>query len=302
MAIEWGLVTWAADKLWPHLPSLVRGGKGIPESVWVPQLNGRFEGEAVVRGPYRYEPLIQIEGAYTLTREQSAFAQQERKKLARTQPNDPHALLAAEPHWDDDPLHLRVHTLDFAAVRALRRPELNPDPRPPLISANIVLICREARQVILHRRAESSDTYPGALHTFGGAYWPPGVDGREADKLALRNTALREVLEETEASLSLEEGPPMVVLREVSTGFVQLAFLGVNVSARQARHINHNREGTIVRVGFDELPGRLINEKAWVPTGQAALLAWLAVGAPNAGWRPRFGGLSPSRLFRQLVA
>lgn len=301
MAVEWGLVTWAADKIWPHLPSLLRGGKGIQGNVWVPQLNRRFQGEAVVHGAYRYEPLIQIDGTYTLTAEQSAFAQQERRQLAFTQPNDPHALLAAEPHWDDDPLHLRVRTLDFAAVRALRQPELNPDPRPPLISANMVLLCRETRQVILHRRAESSDTYAGALHTFGGAYWPPGVDGREADKHSLRNTAVREVMEETEASLSLDDEPPMVVLLEVKTGFVQLTFLGVNVSARQAQLISPNREGTIVRVGFDDLPGRLMRED-WVPTGRAALLAWLAMGAPNAGWRPRFGGRSPSRLFTQLVA
>jgi hypothetical protein len=265
-------------------------------------LNERFENEAILHGPYSYEPRIHIRGPHLLTPAQEAAAIRERSRLGGTHPNDPHALLYREPNWKDNPPTLHVDTLDFAAVRALRNPALNPPAPPQIISANALLLCRDRRELILHRRAEDSDTYPNALHTVGGAYWPPNVDGREADRLRLRNTALREVLEETEAALSLGDDPPMVVLRELRTGFVQLAFLGVNVSAVEAQRMTANREGSMTYVGFDELPSRLRHDASWVPTGKAAVLAWLAQGAPGAGKRPRFGGLRPTELFTQLVS
>lgn len=298
MSLEWGVVTWIADKLLPYVPHLFRWLRKGPSQMWVARLNARFRGEAELFGPYRYEPVIRIEGPLELTPELAARA--ERERLAGIRTNDPHAVLAREPQWDDDPLAFDVRTLDFSAVLALRDPALNVDPRPQLLSASVVLVCAETREVLLHRRAVDSATYPSALHTFGGAYWPPDVEGRVGDRLRLRSTALREVNEETEAAIGLED-EPMVVLRETRTGFVQLAFLGVGLSARKARELRPNPEGHITRVGFDELPKVLLLEKNWVPTGQAAILAWLAMGAPNAGPRPTFGGISPAAVFDRVV-
>jgi hypothetical protein len=298
--VEWGVLTWIIDKLLPYAGRLYRGSSAKPAASWLPRLNERLRGEAEVFGPYQHEPEIHIDGAVVLTQAQADFAARERAKLGGQRPNDPHAILDREPHWSDDPLSLHVRTLDFASAMALRDPALNPDPRPQILSANLVLVCPETREVILHRRAEDSATYPSALHTFGGAYWPPGVEGRVGDRRRLSATALREVNEETEAALGVED-EPMIVLRELRTGFVQLAFVGVALSARKAQRLRPNREGSITRIAFDELPRVLLQEKNWVPTGQAALLAWLAMGAPNAGSKPTFAGMSPAAVFDRIV-
>jgi len=295
-----GLITWAIDKLLPYLPRVLRRSPELPAASWLPRLNERFRGEAEVFGPYQHEPDIHIDGPVMLTQEQADFAARARTQLGGQRPNDPHAILAREPHWGDDPLSLHVRTLDFAAVMALRDPALNPDPRPQILSANLVLVCPEMREVILHRRSEDSATYPSGLHTFGGAYWPPGVEGRVGDRRRLMATALREVNEETQAALGVED-EPMIVLRESRTGFVQLAFVGVALSARKAQRLKANREGSISRVGFDELPKVLLQERNWVPTGQAALLAWLAMGAPNAGNKPTFSGMRPAEVFERVI-
>jgi hypothetical protein len=141
---------------------------------------------------------------------------------------------------------------------------------------------------------------PGSLHTIGGAYSPPHIDGHEGDRTSLRRTAVREAGEESDAAFALDR-IPMVVFRELQTGFIQLAYLGVNISAEEKRNLKPNREGTLVYVSFDELPHVLRHERNWYPSGKAAILSWLALGAPNAGWLGSFGGLKPTKLFSQEV-
>lgn len=272
-----------------------------PVASWLPRLNEWFRGEAEVFGPYQHEPEIHIEGPVIFTQAQADFAARARAKLGGRQTNDPQAVLAREPHWSDDPLSLHVRTLDFVGVLALRDPALNPDSRPQILSANLVLVCPEAREVILHRRSKDAATYPSALHTFGGAYWPPGVEGRVGDRRRLSATALREVNEEIQAALCVAD-EPLIMLRELRTGFVQLAFVGVALSARTAQLLKPNQEGSISRVGFDELPKVLLEEQNWVPTGQASVLAWLAMGAPNAGRKPTFAGMTPAAVFDRVIS
>jgi hypothetical protein len=280
-------------------------GRGaLPRHSWVPNINEFFKGDAELFGPYKHEPVIESKGAFPLNDAQATEAAKERKKIAsdKNTTNDPHAVLSSGPNWNDDPLNFKVQTLDFAAVRVLRRNiDRNNNSLPQVLSANILLICRESREIILHRRAAHSDTYPNALHTIGGAYMPPKVDHREGDFYQLRLTAFREVLEESGANFVLDENPPMVVLREVKTGFIQLIFLGINISLKGKSKLKSGREGEIVYVKYDELPRRLRQENDWVPTGKAAILAWLALGAPNGGWNVKFGGIKPTKLFKQEV-
>ena len=154
-------------------------------------------------GLYRHEPMIHLEGPFPLSPAQEGFAAEMRKLFAADdgKVNDPHAVLKVQPEWKDDPLHFHVYSLDYVALEALRNDELSNDIRPLVLSANVLLICRENREIILHRRAPDSRTYPCALHTIGGAYWPPDVDGREGDRLSLRRTAAREAGEESDVFL-----------------------------------------------------------------------------------------------------
>ncbi len=299
--INWGVVTWLLDKSARYVKPLIGRG-ALARDKWVPQLNELFRNEVELFGPYRHEPVIHLDGPLSLSVAQTDYAAKERSRLV-TDPNrsnDPNAILSSEPRWADDPVHLHAQYCDYAVVRTLRNESLGTNPRPPVLSANILMICRETREIILHRRAPWSDHLANHLHTLGGAYWPPNVDNREGDRLSLRRTAIREVGEESDAAFSLLESP-MVLFREPPTGFIQLAFLGVNISAKEVLNLKPNREGTLDHVSYDELPRRLRHERNWYPTGKAAILAWLALGAPNAGSLVKFGGFKPTQLFTQEV-
>ena len=93
----------------------------------------------------------------------------------------------------------------------------------------------------------------------------------------------------------------MLLCRELKTGFIQFVLLGVDVDADEAAVMKTNWEGDKVVVGFDELPQRLAAEEQWVPTGKAHILAWLALGAPNAGPDVSFGGQTPQGLFDAVL-
>lgn len=281
--MEWDLTTWLIDKSAPLLKRLLWRG-GLARDNWVPRLNHLFRNEVELLGPYRHEPIIHLEGALTPSLAHAALAEEQRSLLIADpkRSNDPNAILCSDPHWADDPVHFHVQCCDYATLRVLRDESINPRKQPRVLSANVLLICREAREIILHRRADWSDHLPGALHTIGGAYRPPSVDAREGDRQSLRRTAIREAGEESDVAFSLEESP-MVLLRELQTGFIQLAYLGANISSKEARNLKPNIEGAPVRVGFDDLPRFLREERNWYPSGKAAILAWLALGAPNGG-------------------
>jgi hypothetical protein len=294
-----GLITWLIDKAPPAYRLLKSLKNPIPSKHWIPRLNDYFEDTVKIYGVYENKPTIKSFGKYPLTPEQKKLAKIERKNISvGEKPNDPHAILAKIPNLNDDPVQFCVKTLDFAEVRALRKFEQKPE----ILSANILFFCKESDELILHRRADDSDTYPKFLHTFGGAYMPPEGFNRNVDKYNLRNTAIREVFEESNASLDFDEKIPMMLSKELETGFIQLGFLGVNITLKQRNELEANPEGSIVFVKFAELKERLLTGKSWVPTGKAQILAWLALGAPNTKWRAKFSGLSPTALFNEIVA
>jgi hypothetical protein len=93
----------------------------------------------------------------------------------------------------------------------------------------------------------------------------------------------------------------MIAAKELSTGFVQLVFLGFAAKASALKQLDGNWEGNPLLFPFDSVPGLLLKSEDWVPSGKAHLLAWLALGAPNAGPSPKFGKLTPGELFETAI-
>jgi 8-oxo-dGTP pyrophosphatase MutT (NUDIX family) len=212
-----------------------------------------------------------------------------------SRPNDLHAVVIGEPQWLSDPPQFRAKTLDFASVCALR----NENRKVRILSACAVIVCPDEEVVLLHVRGSDVATYADHLHTLGGAFIPPGscVD---ADRTSLRSACVREVHEEVQLALSGDKFPPMVMSEELSTGFIQLVFLGFGVGLKSLTRLEGNWEGKPSRIPFAQLPA-MLQTGPWTPSGKSHILAWLALGAPNAGKNPRFGKLSPSQLFDSIV-
>lgn len=220
---------------------------------------------------------------------------------ARLELNEVHALAT---HWDGSDVDcIRAETCDFADVLALReQSKILRKPPPAVISAGAVVICPDARSVLLHRRSASSATYPGALHILAGAFKPPvqyqTIDN-PGDRSSLEFTMIREVFEESSLIIRRYD-EPVCVAREIDTGFIQYVYLGVRITAAQFGQLSQNSEGDLVKVSFDELRKALATEKNWVPSGRAQILMWLGLGAPGAGWNAKFGGKSAQAIFESF--
>ena len=258
---------------------------------WIESLNAHFSNTVKVFCQCRFEPVIHIDGAYQLSDEQQYAAERYRVQLnAAHRPNDLHAILTNTPAWQTDPVVLHARRLDFASVCALREQ----GNKPAILSSSAVIVCPETSEILLNRRASNLATYPGCLHMPGGAFIPDGTTGIDDTKLS--NTIIREVYEETRIRLHWDALPPMMIAQELSTGFIQLALLGLTVSRSALDSLENNWEGVSVRIPFDHLADAL-NDPTWVPSGKAQMLAWLAKGAPGAGLSARFGGQTAHELF-----
>jgi 8-oxo-dGTP pyrophosphatase MutT (NUDIX family) len=261
---------------------------------WRARLAAAFAGEAMPLGLARAMPAVRARGPAALPAAVGAPAAAERARLTRLgRRNEAHAILTREPDWTAEVPRFEVALLDYAALTALRRLGR----RPPVVSAGAVVLCRARRTLLTQRRSRAVAHYPGRRHLFGGAFDPD----RDEPAGNLRATAARELAEE--ARLPLPDGatPPVLLAREVPTGFVQALYLGIDVPADAAVAAGGTWEGTVESVGFDALPEALAADD-WVPSGRAAVFAWLAQGAPGAGAKAAFAGLGPVQLFDRLVA
>lgn len=263
---------------------------------WRSRLNKEFARSVLVYREATEEPHIVVDGDYQLTDSQRTKAKEHKRELEeRNRPNDSHAIVQGEPSWRCDPVVFHVGGLDFASVQALRDDGVKPE----ILSVSAVILCSETRRMIVHKRSMESATFKGCLHTFGGAYMPPGYHVKD-DGTSLVTTVLREVLEESRISLHIDSSCPMILAKELATGFVQLVFLGIDISGGDARRIEHTWEGNVEQIAFSELIGSLRTDN-WVPSGKVHVLAWLALGAPGLMGRARFGEYSPRKAFDSLV-
>ena len=274
-------------------------------------LNVRFKSEVRFFSFSDTLPELEVTGRVALPPELQHSAARHRGVLeSMRRPNELHAILAAAgatgmsgamAACKNLPRSLQVQTLDFADICALREQ----GHKPAIISACAVLVCAESREIILHRRSADAATAPGQLHTIGGAYLPPSDSNSNSSKVGdrgrLADTVLREITEETGLHLQLPALPTILCSQERGTGFLQFVFLGIPVPASLLAHLRGSWEGSVVRLGFDDMR-RALAEPGWVPSGKAHVLAWLALGAPGIHAGQTFGGLGAAELFHLFTS
>lgn len=265
-----------------------------PAAHWQERLNHVYGADVCIRALVDAEPLVQIERPLELASEERSLVARFRRELAI---NDAVAIVIRPIAWSDRPILIRVAQADYAAVCALD----TLGRRPTMLSANALLYCPETREIVVHRRSDASRDYAGLLHTFGGGYQPPINKGRDYDHLSLPRAARRETDEESGISFDILKLPPMLIGEEPKIGFVHMALLGVRISKETLLAARGNHEGSITRIGIDELPRRLA-EPDWAAAGRVQVLSWLALGAPIGQRRIRFGQESGQQIFNRLVA
>lgn len=278
--------SWVREKLSAKILNSIEWQSAIQQTI----------SDIKIYGVVHDEPTLQFAGPYILNDEQTAARDILR---ATTEVNDPHAMLIQEPELLHSPVRLQAHTLDYATLEILRKENKHQH----IVSAGAVIVCPEARTLVFHHRSPHSRTFPDRIHTVGGAYRPPGVQPGDFD-LSLKSAAQHKVRAETNAVITCDNCPPMLLAAEISERFFQFVFLGADISVNQLKSMKENWQGAgIVKVSFDQLRGFLVAPpRPWVPTGKAHILAWLALGAPGAGRRPKFGKLSAQMLFDEVVS
>ena len=251
----------------------------------------------VKRGPDLQTPKLINLGPYDLNEKQKSVSGAIKHSLKKKKrPNDPCAVLLKEPDWKDDPFYLNYRTLYYSDLRALRKDNIS----PKIISANAVLYSEEERCLFLHRRSQESDDFPYTLHTFGGAFMPPDI-GDRGDIFGLKECVVREVHEETGLSIIIPENTPVAIIDEYAIHFLQVSYLGINISKEQLKYLRPNWEGTITRVPFDDLQELLENFETWTITGWVDVLLWLSLGIPNSNKPISFSGNSAVTLSKLLL-
>lgn len=264
------------------------------------RINKIYKNLVRAYGPYTNQPIINENGHWQLTPTQEAIAQQFYHFFKENNiPNDPHAAIVDALNPQDDPVVLNVKIMDYSTLKALRS-ESNATQWPHILSASALIVDSKNETIILHRRSEKSATYANYLHTIGGAYWP-AMNGRDGDRASVLRTAQREALEEISTYLTIHKTTPLFLLEELETNFVQFVFLGC--PPNDTCTLQSNAEGSFSTIKFNALKDLLLSQKQKiVPTGEAALLLWLAMGAPGTDENTKFSGDSPLQLFLKICA
>ena len=245
-------------------------------------------------------PSIVDLGVYPLDDNQKILTHNFRELISRdSKPNDPHALLVETPLWHANHLNFDIKTIDFAGILALREEGL----KPKILSANAILICPDTEELLVHVRSNKSDTYPSKIHIFGGAYMPTTQNNVAPDRGGFKSTLVREILEETQLSITFGGKVPLLITEELETGFIQVNFLGVCIDEEMLEDLDSNWEGTIQRISFSQINDFLADKGiSIVPSGRAMILSWLALGAPGTKFRQRFGNYSAKDIFKLATA
>lgn len=258
-----------------------------------------FNSDTILR-TRSFAPNIKLNhlGPFKFDAEQKAISRKYARDLKeQNKPDDPCAVLILDPVWTDDPLSFKYHSLFYSEVLALREQ----GKRVKLVSANVVVYCEESRCILAHRRSDKSADFCRTLHTFGGAYMPPGV-GQRGDLGGLKECVERELHEESGLGAAIPNGTPIVLLEEPSIDYVQVAFLGVNIPSNILDRSRETWEGDVVRIPFDELEVKLCNFHDWTPSGLLHILFWLALDAPNSKAKLKFAGKSADSVLKKVVA
>lgn len=261
----------------------------------ISQLNGLYPQKVKIYGSLRCLPLLEDKGRKVVNKD---IAEQAARIRPTLKVNDPHALLDEAPRWSDEPVYIKYKSLDFAELCAFRD-KAPAGQWPRVLSTCVLPVHSETRTVFLHRLSNKSVTYPDYLHVFGGGFMPsisttPGRFDRDLISCARRE------FEEESGMMFAGNSFPMVAAEELDTGFVHVAFLGVNLDPQEVNRRRANWEGRIVEVHFTEILDWL-KDVRWVPTGKLHVLLWLAMGAPGTQRKHWPIQYSPRRIFRMAL-
>ncbi len=259
----------------------------------IAELNNYFKNEVEFFSIIEKEPLIKnikIDSFQDL--DKSRVLYHRKILLQNNRSNDLHAVLVNRPLWSDENFILENRLYDFSQILTLRENNY----KPQIISSSTVLFCRETQELILHRRSKDVATYPDRLHILGGAYIP--TDSGNSRKDELFKTVVREIHEESNLHVTQNTTPYIVVTKELSTGFIQFCFLGLEVSKESLKNIKSSWEGKVQRVAFKELP-TLLKSRDFVPSGKANILTWLKTQAEDLNLR--FDNLSATQLYNEIL-
>lgn len=298
---------------WPLKEQLETHSQIRADKDYFVRLNEALQGQVILHKLVKREPTIaeanrvafrismcaDLSGPFCLFR-RLRFALQTRRLRHKLKINDPHAFMFEPPNWNADPVQFNVLTTDFATVSALRSRGINPF----VLSANCLTFCQEdGGFLIVHKRTMRSATYPGALHTFGGAYLPHGVVPGKNDGSSLSTTAVREANEECRLQIRIQDNVQVCLCTELRTSFIEAMFFAEASSKDQflKAQSDSNEEGTVHAVAFKDLLKQLLDPNNWVPTAWAHVMLWLGLGAPGLNENVRFGSDTARDLFEKVM-
>ncbi len=211
----------SAIKKYPA-PGWVRNNPPYPDfgelekncKVWKPKLSKLFCDSVDIIGITYEDVDIYNRGNYRID-DQNESEFERFKKENEFQIKDRHAIITHRVFSEHGRSHVEVEAIDFYGKEFLRLHNAKHNlPLPGVLSANVIVFCCEEKNLLLHYRSHKSVTESGKLHTFGGAYMPPGDFSRGVDdRKSLRITAMRETFEESSLLLDLiNNRPPMLLL------------------------------------------------------------------------------------------
>jgi len=198
------------------------------------RINFYFEGKVrIIKQVFR-TPLMEDVGVCDLADYQDEV-EKKREELKRSKmPNDMHAVLDETPDWNTSPVVMRVRRVDYAGLTVLRKK----GKRPKVITSNVLVVCSELAEVLLHKRSELVDTERDKIHFFGGGHIPGGAEynnefSRADDCESLTRTAERELEEASAIKIAIPDDTPMLLVEDNScdeSPFIQLNYLVRDIS------------------------------------------------------------------------
>ena len=292
-----GQLLWEAIKESPSWKRHFLANRRVVEN-WPERLNAEFDGRFRILCDDIEPPTIHAGGRIELqTRKlKNSAAKIKDQLLENGKPDDPHAIVSENHIYNRSNLSVSVGIMNFSEIMALRAE----GQKPNILSTCSVIVCSETQEILIHHRSHDSATFPNALHVIGGSIIPPGYNTTDPDRASTLSSMQREIFEETQITVDVDDIPNIIFSEEIETGFIQVNFLGLRATKKSLARLSSNWEGDVKRVHFDNLP-EILADGFWVPSGKAQILAWLALGAANGGRRPKFNGLSSEELFNKHV-
>lgn len=264
--------------------------KPCPSGDWRRALYEVFGGQIDLVARPKGDPIMVRAGRYELPPDMHEDVERERQYLARLgRDNEVQAVLAGPADFSVDPIVMHYRTIEYAAVRALRRRHA----ALLVLSASVFPVCWERRCLYLQKRSPTADLGPSLLYGFAGAFQPASG----ADRGSLVLTALRELEEETGLAARYEVATPLGMFQDNATASLEFILLGLNLRPVEAERLCHSAEGDIVTIPFDELPELLRQRDLWTAGGRFVVLSWLMLGGEDHADAFNLGGQAPASTF-----